>query len=90
MDYFLRGEADAKFDALVARGRELQLQGPDIVELMEWKGLNALRLGRREAAVELLQQALSQAENTISFNRVRRKLESIAPQVPLARAASSA
>ncbi len=90
LDCYLRGEPDEKFDELVVRGRELQLQGPDIVELMEWKGLNALRLGRREAAVELLQLALAQAENTISFDRVRRKLESIAPQVSRARAASSA
>ncbi len=90
LDCYLCGEPDEKFDELVVRGRELQLQGPDIVEIMEWKGLNALRLDRRDAAVELLQMALAQAENTISFDRVRRKLESIAPQVPRARAASSA
>jgi tetratricopeptide (TPR) repeat protein len=76
VDYFLRGETDAKYDDLVTRGRALQLQGPDIVEVLEWKGLSALRAGRTTDGIGFLEQALAAAENTIAFDRVRRRLAS--------------
>jgi predicted ATPase len=86
VDFFLRGEPDDKFDALVARGRELQLQGPDIVEVLEWKGLGALRSGRPDDALGFLNLALTEAQNTIAFERVRRKVESVAAEAALPRA----
>ena len=76
VDFFLRGEADAKFDALVDRGRALQLQPQDIVELLEWKGLSALRAGRTADGMAFLEQALAAAEATIAVDRVRRRIAS--------------
>ena len=74
VDFFLRGEADAKFDALVARGRALQLQPQDIVELLEWKGLCAWRAGRTADGRAFLGEALAAAEGTIAADRVRRRI----------------
>jgi tetratricopeptide (TPR) repeat protein len=79
VDFFLRGEADARFDALVERGRALQLQPPDIVEILEWKGLSALRAGRTADGMAFLDQALGAAESTIAFDRVRKRIASLAP-----------
>jgi tetratricopeptide (TPR) repeat protein len=90
VDFFLRGEADAKFDALVARGRELQLQTPDIVEIMEWKGLSALRAGRDADGRRLLAEALAAADGTIALDRVRRRVASVAAEAPAPSLAGSA
>ena len=78
VDFFLRGEADAKFDALVDRGRALQLQPQDIVELLEWKGLGAWRAGRAADGRALLGEALAAAEGTIAADRVRRRIAALA------------
>ncbi|HXT96228.1 MAG TPA: protein kinase [Polyangia bacterium] len=66
----------AAFDALIERGRELQLQPQDLVELVEWKGLAALRSGRRAEAIPLLEQALEMAGQTAHMvvDRVSRQL----------------
>jgi tetratricopeptide (TPR) repeat protein len=66
----------AELDAVIARGYELQLQPQDIVELIEWKGLCALRAGHRAEAIPLLQQALDLAEKKarVVADRVRRQL----------------
>ncbi len=66
----------AEFDALIARGHELALQPQDIVELVEWKGLAALRAGRRHEAIPLFEQALALAEKSARLvsDRVRRQL----------------
>jgi tetratricopeptide (TPR) repeat protein len=90
VDFFLRGEDDAKFDALVSRGRELQLQAPDIVEVMEWKALSALRGGRRPEGLEFLERALEAAKGTIAFDRVRRRSESAHAEVAAPRLAGNA
>jgi hypothetical protein len=87
VDFFLRGEADARFDALVERGRALQLQPPDIVEILEWKGLSALRAGRTADGMAFLDQALAAAETTIAVDRVRRRIASLAPETSRQRAA---
>ena len=58
----LRGAADAEFDALIAKGRELSMQAQDIVELMEMKALSALRGGRRDDGIRLLEEALAEAD----------------------------
>jgi len=66
----------AEFDALIARGQELALQPQDIVELVEWKGLAALRAGRRHEAIPLFEEALALAEKSARLvsDRVRRQL----------------
>ena len=66
----------AEFDALIARGQELALQPQDIVELVEWKGLAALRAGRRHEAIPLFEEALALAEKSARLvsDRVRRRL----------------
>ncbi len=90
VDFFLRGEADARFDALVERGRALQLQPPDIVEILEWKGLSALRAGRTADGMAFLDQALAAAETTIAVDRVRRRIASLAPETSPQRLAGHA
>ncbi len=66
----------AEFDALIARGHELALQPQDIVELIEWKGLAALRAGRRLEAIPLFEEALTMAEQKAPLvtDRVRAQL----------------
>jgi len=68
--------SSAEFDALIARGHELALQPQDVVELVEWKGLAALRAGRRDEAIPLFEQALALAEKSARLvsDRVRRQL----------------
>jgi tetratricopeptide (TPR) repeat protein len=72
----LRHAPAAEFDALIARGRELALQPQDIVELMEWKALAAVRAGRREEGVALLKDTLAEAEKSarLTLDRLRRQL----------------
>ena len=66
----------AEFDRLLVRGQELALAPQDIVELIEWKGLAALRAGRREEAIPVLEEALALAEKSARLvsDRVRREL----------------
>ena len=73
----MRGAGDAEFDALIAKGRELSMQAQDIVELMELKALSALRGGRRDDGIRLLEEALAEAERNaeVVAERVRRQLE---------------
>jgi eukaryotic-like serine/threonine-protein kinase len=68
----------AAFDLLIARGQELALAPQDIVELIEWKGLAALRAGRRGEGIPVLQEALALAEKSARLvsDRVRRELAS--------------
>jgi tetratricopeptide (TPR) repeat protein len=74
----------AEFDALIARGQELALQPQDIVELVEWKGLAALRAGRRDEAIPLFEQALAMAEEKARLvtDRVRAQLTSAGGGAP--------
>ena len=66
----------AAFDLLLARGQELALAPQDIVELIEWKGLAALRAGRRDEGISALEEALALAEKSARLvsDRVRREL----------------
>jgi len=90
VDFFVRGEDDAKFDAIVARGRELQLQPQDIVELLEWKALSAIRAGRRSEGLGFLEEALALAKGTIAFDRVQRRVAAETAEASPSRAAGSA
>ncbi len=80
-----RGAPDDEFDALLERARAVPLQAPDIIELMEFKALNAVRLGRREDGLRLLEAALADAEKNaqVVADRLRRQIDRVA-----ARAAS--
>jgi eukaryotic-like serine/threonine-protein kinase len=82
----LRGAADAEFDALIGKGRELSMQAQDIVELMEMKALSALRGGRREDGIRLLEEALAEADRNARLvsDRVKRQLERATAASPLA------
>lgn len=92
VDFFLRGEAaaglDDQFDALVARGRALQLQPQDIVELLEWKGLAAVRAGRAKDGLAFMEQARVEAKGTIAFDRVDRRIASLQTSGAAARLAT--
>jgi len=71
------GEAnDAGFDKLVAKGRALLMQPQDVVEIMEWKALAALRGGRHADGVRFLEEALAEAESRaqLAADRVRHQL----------------
>jgi hypothetical protein len=80
INFFLHGEADAKFDALIARGREMPLQPADLVEVMEFKGLSALRGGREADGKAFVAEALAAARGTIAFERVQRRMASLSAE----------
>ncbi len=76
---WLRGAADEEFDALIAHARAVPLQPPDVIELMEFKALSALRVGRHADGVRLLEEAYADAEKNakIVTGRLRRQLEQV-------------
>jgi tetratricopeptide (TPR) repeat protein len=76
VDLSLRGGSAEAFDDIVARGRQAQLQPQDIVELMEWKGLAALRSGRRAEAMRAFDDALAEAEKNAGLvaDRIRKRI----------------
>jgi tetratricopeptide (TPR) repeat protein len=77
---WLRGAADAEWDALIARARAVPLQPPDIIELLEFKALSALRTGRREDAIRLLEEAYVEAGKSaqVTQPRLRRQIDQAA------------
>jgi tetratricopeptide (TPR) repeat protein len=81
----LRSAPDADFDALVEKGRRQTMQPMDIVEIMEWKALSALRGGRASDGVRFLEEALADADRNarLMLSRIRRQLAQVS-----ARAAS--
>jgi tetratricopeptide (TPR) repeat protein len=76
VDLVLRAAPDAEFDALVAKGRACELQPQDVVEMMEWKGLSALRAGRSVEAVRFLEESLAEADKSarLASHRIRLQL----------------
>jgi eukaryotic-like serine/threonine-protein kinase len=72
----LRQAPDAEFDALVEKGRRTTMQPMDIVEIMEWKGLSALRCGRQDDGVRFLEEALAEADRKARLmqSRIRAQL----------------
>ena len=72
----LRSAPDDEFDALIEKGRRQTMQPMDIVEIMEWKALSALRNGRREDGVRFLQEALGGADQNakLMLTRIRAQL----------------
>ncbi len=69
------GSFDA-FDALIARAKELSMPPQDIVELIEWKGMTAVRSGRVDDGLEVLREALALAEQQarVVADRVRNQI----------------
>ena len=67
----LRAAPDAEFDELVRRGRQRIMQPMDIVEIMEWKALSALRGGRRADGLRFLEEALANADHSARLMSVR-------------------
>jgi tetratricopeptide (TPR) repeat protein len=84
----LRGGSAEAFDELIARGRAAQMQPQDVVEMMEWKGLAALRSGRRDEAIHAFEEALAEAEKNAGLvaDRIRRRIAdaNAAPNAPRA------
>jgi tetratricopeptide (TPR) repeat protein len=74
---WFRGAPDEEFDALLARARAIPLQWADIMEIMEFKALSALRAGRRADGIRLLEEACAQAEKDaqVVLPRLRRQLD---------------
>ncbi|HVZ71866.1 MAG TPA: protein kinase [Polyangia bacterium] len=83
---FLKGAPDAEFDALRERARTLGIQAQDLIELMEFKALSAIRAGRRDDGIRYIEEALADAEKNaqVVMDRLRRQLD----RVSTARAAS--
>jgi tetratricopeptide (TPR) repeat protein len=77
VELWLNSAPDAEFDALIAHARAVNLQAPDIIEIMEWKALSALRVGRRADGVRMLEDAYAEAEKTakIVTDRLRRRID---------------
>ena len=61
----------AEFDELVVKGRRRTMQPMDIVEIMEWKALSALRAGRHSDGVRFLEEALANADHSARLMSVR-------------------
>jgi eukaryotic-like serine/threonine-protein kinase len=76
LDCWLRGASDDEFDVLFARARALSLQSQDVVEMMEFKALSALRAGRRADGARLFEEALAEAEKSaqILCERIKNQL----------------
>ena len=74
---WLSGASDAEFDALIAHARAFPLQPQDVIEIMEFKALSALRTGRRADGVRLLEEAYADADKNakIVTDRLRRQLD---------------
>jgi tetratricopeptide (TPR) repeat protein len=72
----LKQGSPEEFDALIAHGREVALQPQDLVEVMEWKALVAIQLGRRTEGIRMLEAAVTEAEQSarLALDRVRRQL----------------
>ncbi|HEY2899844.1 MAG TPA: tetratricopeptide repeat protein, partial [Polyangia bacterium] len=62
VDLAIGGAPDADWDTLLARSNQITVQPQDLVEIVEMKGLSALRGGRYPAAVRYLEQAFEEAE----------------------------
>ena len=72
----LAGGAPAEFDALIARAKGLSMAPQDIIELVEWKGMAAVRSGRIDEGLTYLQEALAQAEQSARLvcDRIRNQI----------------
>ena len=72
----LRSAPDDEFDALIEKGRRQTMQPMDIVEIMEWKALSALRCGRHEDGRRFLAEALEGADRNakLMLPRIRAQL----------------
>jgi tetratricopeptide (TPR) repeat protein len=76
---WFRGASDEEFDALVTRAKAVPLQAADVIEIMEFKALSALRGGRRADGIRLLEEAYAEAdkEAKIVCPRLRRQLDNV-------------
>jgi tetratricopeptide (TPR) repeat protein len=74
---WLKGASAVEFDELVARARAVPLQPPDIIEILEFKALAALRTGHRAEGVRYLEEAYAEAEKDaqVVLPRLRRQIE---------------
>jgi len=74
---WLRGASDEEFDALIAHARACPLQPQDVIEIMEFKALSALRTGRRADGIRQLEEAYADADKNakIVTDRLRRQLD---------------
>jgi tetratricopeptide (TPR) repeat protein len=72
----LTGGAPAEFDALAARAKELSMAPQDVVEVIEWKGMAAVRAGRLDEGMTYLNQALDMADQTARLlsDRIRNQI----------------
>jgi tetratricopeptide (TPR) repeat protein len=82
VDLALRAASDSEWDTLLASAREVTVQPQDLVEIMEMKGIAALRAGRQPLAMRYLQEALEEGEKNarLLVDRLRRDLDSARTQ----------
>jgi tetratricopeptide (TPR) repeat protein len=76
--------APAEFDALIARARQLSMAPQDVIELVEWKGLAAVRSGRIDEGLTSLNEALVQAQQMAPLvaDRIRNQIATAHAVVP--------
>jgi eukaryotic-like serine/threonine-protein kinase len=76
---WLKGASDGEFDALLAHARAFPLQPQDVVEIMEFKALSALRTGRRAEGIRFLEEAYADADKNAKVvqDRLRRQLDHV-------------
>ena len=73
-----RRAPDAEFDALLAKAVELTCQEQDLLEILEVKGLSALRAGRRAEGRRWLAEAFAEAKRRqakLVAERIRHQMD---------------
>jgi tetratricopeptide (TPR) repeat protein len=77
VDLVIRQAPESEWDALAAAAHQITLQPQDMVEIMEMRGISALRSGRHRDGIRLLEAAYAEGEKNakIMSDRVRRQLE---------------
>jgi tetratricopeptide (TPR) repeat protein len=74
---WLRGAPDDEFDKIVDYARSINLQPPDVIEVLEFKALSAQRTGRRADSLRMFEAAYAEADKNakVLTDRLRRQIE---------------
>jgi tetratricopeptide (TPR) repeat protein len=74
---WLRMAPDEEFDRLIDYARSINLQPPDVIEVMEFKALSAQRAGRRADSLRMFEAAYADAEKNakVITDRLRRQID---------------
>jgi tetratricopeptide (TPR) repeat protein len=74
---WLRGAPDEDFDKAVEYARSINLQPPDVIEILEFKALSAQRAGRGADSLRMFEVAYAEADKNakVLTDRLRRQID---------------